>query len=475
VSSPLYTPGDRYRLVQEPVVPSGGDEYRSPFRRDFGRIVHSSYFRRLVGKTQLFPPQEQELFRNRLTHSVEVAQIAKSIALRLNLLLARDGVEHEIDLDIVETGALAHDLGHPPFGHNGESALHKMMHEHGGFESNAQALRIAARLAKRTLLPGNPASARPFGIGKRGKDYRAGYNLTARSLLSFLKYDRMIPESSSAERITKGYYKDEHELVGILKERVSGATDPSQIKPFKTVECQIMDIADDIAYSTYDLEDAFKCAFLNPLDLITTEETELNELAPNVTAAIRKEHPDAEDVTVSQVIGVLIELFRDMFDFKTKSKAVFLITAYQSATGMVRDGYKRLDFTARCVGDLVGSVSIAWSSEAPVVSRVSLSLEARTRVEILKQLVWKHIIDAPRLQIPKERSYDIIREIFSRIEHSRGAVLPDEHREIYRRTPETGKKRVIADFISGMTDHYALSYYARLTSAGAEHFLEPVF
>lgn len=132
--------------------PSGtcsNEPYRSDFRRDYARLVHSPAFRRLDGKTQLFPGVESDFFRNRLTHSLEVAQIAKSIALKLNYESQFIADLGGIDTDLVEVAGLAHDLGHPPFGHNGELTLDQCMLAYGGFEGNAQTLRILSRLEKK--------------------------------------------------------------------------------------------------------------------------------------------------------------------------------------------------------------------------------------------------------------------------------------------------------------------------------------
>src|ERR1700754_2120350 len=134
----FYQSGDYGRLVE---IPNSGspEEYRSPFRRDYARIVHAPAFRRLQRKTQLFPGFESDFFRNRLTHSLEVAQIAKSIAIKLNAQESDFFDEvGKIDTDLVEIAGLAHDLGHPPFGHNGEYALDRCMLRYGGFEGNAQ-------------------------------------------------------------------------------------------------------------------------------------------------------------------------------------------------------------------------------------------------------------------------------------------------------------------------------------------------
>ena len=131
---PLYDVNDFNRQAK---TTKGTKEYRSDFRRDYARLVHSPGFRRLQGKTQLFPWAETDFFRNRLTHSIEVAQIAKTIALKLNK--AHDYFKkNNIDTDLVEFAALAHDIGHPPFGHTGEKILDGLMEKYGGFEGNAQ-------------------------------------------------------------------------------------------------------------------------------------------------------------------------------------------------------------------------------------------------------------------------------------------------------------------------------------------------
>lgn len=217
----FYHSGDYGRLVE---IPNSGspEEYRSAFRRDYARIVHAPAFRRLQRKTQLFPGDESDFFRNRLTHSLEVAQIAKSIAIRLNHLIRTSYGDQagEIDTDLVELVSLAHDLGHPPFGHTGEYALQEKMHSFGGFEGNAQTLRILSRLEKRqTIQNGSGADFTEFS---EGKDLRAGLNLCFRSLAAVLKYDNLIPLIGDGPNLIKGYYSSEDELVRKIKRAVLG-------------------------------------------------------------------------------------------------------------------------------------------------------------------------------------------------------------------------------------------------------------
>ncbi len=148
------------------------ESYRSEYRRDYARVIHCASFRRLQNKTQLFPGQESDFFRNRLTHSLEVAQISKTIANKL--LDGNPGLP--IETDVCEIAGLIHDLGHPPFGHNGEYALNICMKSHGGFEGNAQTLRIISRLEKKI--------AEEKYHQRLADDFRHGLNLTSRVIAS---------------------------------------------------------------------------------------------------------------------------------------------------------------------------------------------------------------------------------------------------------------------------------------------------
>jgi dGTPase len=245
---------------------------RSPYRRDWARLIHSPCFRRLQGKTQLFPSDENDFYRNRLTHSLEVGQIASGIAQNFNANRRSFFHKNPIDTDLVYFAGLAHDLGHPPFGHNGERALDKLMARYGGFEGNAQTLRILARLEKKET-ENYPATAVPKPVID-DVDMRCGLNVTYRSLASVLKYDKAIPQikedrrDADRDRPVKGYYFTEAELVKDIKQHVLG----EQLNEIKTIECGIMDVADDIAYSTYDLEDSLKAGFISPLKILAFDD-----------------------------------------------------------------------------------------------------------------------------------------------------------------------------------------------------------
>jgi dGTPase len=229
----MYRSDDEFRFIDIPNKPGvEAESFRSDARRDYARIIHSPAFRRLQGKTQLFPSDESDFFRNRLTHSLEVAQISKALAIRINSTFS-EFKSNPINPDYCEIAGLIHDLGHPPFGHNGEKALDDCMKQHGGFEGNAQTLRIIMRLEKKEC----DSDTDIHGFTDGGEDQRVGLNLTARTILSALKYDNIIPESRSEDaQLCKGYYHSEAEDINTLKHKVCC----DKHNPFKTIECSII-------------------------------------------------------------------------------------------------------------------------------------------------------------------------------------------------------------------------------------------
>jgi len=377
----LYVKSD-YKRVKELE-----SDYRSPFRRDYSRIIHSPAFRRLQGKTQLFPGFESDFFRNRLTHSLEVAQISKSIALKINSEHAYF-MENNIDYDLIEFAGLAHDLGHPPFGHNGEQALNKCMVKYGGFEGNAQTLRILSRIDKKELLNDNSSE-----IFMNGEDQRIGLNLSMRTLASILKYDFKIPEKN--KKVTKGYYYQDAKLVENIKK---ACCDNSIIDDtFKTIECSIMDLADDISYSTYDLS---------------------KKLSEN--------------------------------------------------------GYFRILYTSRLVNEFISGIKIELNEKNPSLSKASFDDKTRNKVEVLKKYTYIKIINSSMLKVSEHRGEKIIEEIFSAIDGNTN-LLPEDFQCIYHESPsESDKKRVICDFIAGMTDRYVIEFYGRLFSESPETIFKPL-
>ena len=218
-----YGPADAERRCPEPPK----DPSRGQFARDRARVVHSSALRRLAAKTQVVGPGTDDWARNRLTHSLEVAQVGRELGTALGC-----------DPDVVDTACLAHDLGHPPFGHNGEEVLAAIAAPIGGFEGNAQTLRLLSRLEPKVVGPG-------------GEQY--GLNLTRASLDAATKY----PWGRSAGTPKFGVYEDDLDVFTWLR---TGAPEGRR----RCVEAQAMDLADDIAYSVHDVEDAVVAGHVDP-------------------------------------------------------------------------------------------------------------------------------------------------------------------------------------------------------------------
>ncbi|GMN90376.1 dGTP triphosphohydrolase [Francisella sciaenopsi] len=414
----------------------------SPFRRDYARVVHSSSFRRLQAKTQIFPSFENDFFRNRLTHSLEVAQIAKSIAVKLN---AEHGLN--LDYDLIETAALCHDIGHPPFGHNGEVALNKKMRNFGGFESNAQTLRLISHTAKKDI-----DQKQTFGL-----------NLTYRTLAATIKYDQLIPPISDLGKLTKGYYNEESRLVEDIKQKLLEPYGRATVENFKTIECYIMDVADDIAYSTYDVEDALKGGFIDPLSMASID----NKLLDKIYNAM----PSDLEITKSEIQNILKDIFSDYIDFSTDSTAI-----YKISKNIANNSLLRTKLTSKLVNSCIQNIELDLNIEVPIISKVYLNNEIRKQVEVLKKYILFKIIKSPKLNVLRYRGREIISEIFDILINSTPdeSLLPDDIGAIFYNTHSShGKARIISDYISSMTDRYIIELYNQFKSDPSAMIFKP--
>ena len=465
---------------------SFSEEYRSQFRIDYARLVHSPSFRRLQGKTQLFPANESDYFRNRLTHSLEVAQISKSIAIKINHEFLDN--KNKLDTDLVEFAALAHDIGHPPFGHQGEEALDNNMINYGGFEGNAQTLRLLSIIEKKFQYYNYPK------VYIKGNDVRVGLNLTFRSLASILKYDNPIPTTKkgrekyrikNGEKVikpVKGYYESESNLVENIKRNVLNG---QSVSKFKTIECQIMDIADDIAYSTYDFDDTLKSGFCSPFDILLPN----GEVLKKVEDSIRKNINSF--ITSDKIKDVLFTIFERVFaiplikDFSTLDQTKFndigkwmTETNVDAARQLVTNSFIRHSFTSNLIHEFINGIEFEFNSEYPALSKVQLNEEVRLKVEILKKFNYQLNIQSSRLKISAYRGKEIIDKIFGVLTNDelKGfELLPSDFRSLYE--SNSNKKfryRLVCDFIAGMTDRYCIEFYARLTSENPETIFKPI-
>lgn len=483
----MYTENDYSRESE-----TASHTYRSPFRRDYARLIHSPAFRRLQGKTQLYPGTESDFFRNRLTHSLEVAQISKTIGHYINSIFLANDSKNTINLDICEFAGVAHDLGHPPFGHQGEEALDECMRDHGGFEGNAQTLRILSKIEKKVKAP-NPSA---------DVEYRFGLNLTYRSLASILKYDNEIPSvgedrgEDDTSRVIKGYYGSEAELVKVIKQNVAAGFEGR----FKTLECQIMDVADDIAYSTYDLEDGFKAGFYHPTNFFSYPDAVFENVAKKTERALKKEDEIVKKTfSAEDVREVLFDIFKGVYSFDAfglenvqdqdgndyvqipsgiSKEAMFsdiinIITL--ASKSVAEDGYIRNEFTSEFIDSAINGVQFKLNEKYPSMSKVYLEEKTRIRVEVLKNFTYESQILSPRLKVAEFRGKEIVRTIFNVLIEDEGwRLMPSDYQAVYHHFDDISNRyRCVSDFVSGMTDKYAIEFYGRLKSENPETIFKP--
>ncbi|MEA3286527.1 MAG: dNTP triphosphohydrolase, partial [Candidatus Marinimicrobia bacterium] len=246
------------------------NEYRSPFEIDRDRVIHSTAFRRLQGKTQVYVTGQSDQYRTRLTHSIEVAQVGRSLVNYLNRRSEYLQPGFQIDDTLVEAACLAHDLGNPPIGHKGESRLNELMDSWGGFEGNAQSLRILTDIVRGDRR----------GIGKGGMQ-------PTRALLdSVLKYK--IVGKANTRNGAKFLYPDQAEIRSWVHQDESLDTASQTGVSIRPIECAIMDLADDIAYTTSDLFDGVKQSVLGPEQVQDFWKSEFPEVSDELRSQLDK-------------------------------------------------------------------------------------------------------------------------------------------------------------------------------------------
>jgi dGTPase len=375
----------RGRLFAEP--PS---KTRSPFRRDCDRVIHSTAFRRLKHKTQVFVFHEGDHYRTRLTHSLEVAQIARALARQLGL-----------DEDLTETLALAHDLGHPPFGHAGERALDKCLQAHGGFDHNAQALRVVTSLEHR--YP-------EFD----------GLNLTWESLEGIVKHNGPLTERSGvlAER-----YSESGIPVGISD--FNGKYD-LELWSFASMEAQVAAFADDIAYDAHDIDDGLRAG------LFKVDDLKVVPLIAEIIAGIDAHYPALDDGRRGA------ELVRELISY--------LISAVFS------EARKRLEAAKPRSAHDVRHYHQPLVAFPPAVVQEEAEIKA-----FLKVRMYRH----ERVMRVMGEAEQILFDLFARYQQSPGD-LPPEWIEGKDSETEAERARRIGNFIAGMTDRFALIEHQRL-------------
>lgn len=369
---------DRHRQYKD--LPEFYSENESPFESDYDRLIHSPTFRRLQGKRQMIPTGVSDFFRNRLSHSVELTCYAKQIA---TMISRKYPDRSDINIEVLNFACLAHDLGHPPFGHLGDKILTEVMADSGGYEGNAQTLRLLTSIEKGLINDRRVASARN----------RMGLNLSNRSILSILKYNWILGENPAFPE--KGYFADDDFLIKSIWAQygIDTSAIPVSERP-KSIECRIMDLADDITNSLMDLEDNLKRGIVNLFNLFFPSETLLDALMDKV------HFQGGPDLTLAQKQSAIFKGLNLIFNEsdilpieENKSKWVRIIgVIYRKTQKLATNGFERTRFVRKLTNEFINGIVYEPNDNCLLLSKVHFSPEVQMQVDILKafQVIFDH-------------------------------------------------------------------------------------
>lgn len=388
---------------------------RSEAQRDRDRVLYSSAFQRLGGVTQVSASEASHTFHSRLTHSLKVAQFSRRLAERLKARAGYSGAAGRavaaLDEDAAEAAALAHDIGHPPFGHLAEEELNFKAGSIGGFEGNAQSFRVLTKLA---LID----------------NQRRGLNLTRRTLRGVLKYP-WGRDSEDAKREEKwNYYAGDEETFRWVRKTE---------QTYRSLEAEIMDWADDVTYAVHDMDDFYR-AGLVPLDRLCQGGAELERFVAYLTGRTSAEHKTAAE-----------RIFNDTLNFDAPY-----------------DGGSEQRINLRTTG----SALITRYLEAPaVVNRSSaahfeIDDDVRHEVDVLKELMWFYVIERPSLATLQHGQRLVIRGLYEHYDEAaqkgRFGLFPALYAERLRPASPGAWSRIVVDMIANMTEAGAMDVYRRL-------------
>lgn len=415
-----YGAADRERWVDEPPK----NPRRTEFQRDRARVLHSSGLRRLGAKTQVVSPSSDDFVRTRLTHSLEVAQVGRELARYLGC-----------DPEIVDTACLSHDLGHPPFGHNGETVLDAIASDIGGFEGNAQTLRVITRLEPKVVTDdGGPA----------------GLNLTRATLDACTKYPwprSDAPAGREGARVRKfGVYEDDREVFDFYRDGHPLAQ--------QCLEAQIMDLADDISYSVHDVEDAIVAGHLRLEDF--TAESALAGLI-DITRAWYL--PDARDEDIVRALDRL------------RAAAYWPRDTY---TGSRRDQASLKHMTSQLIGRFAAAAEAAtreefgWGPLGRYAGSLVVPDASMQEIAVLKGLATVTVMvaeDRLRLQEIQADVLQTVSEYFGEHPEAMDPLYTADHRDA---DTDAQRLRAVIDQVASLTDHSAWTHYHRLRAGRAD-------
>ncbi len=402
---------------------------RTPYQRDRARVLHSAAFRRLAAKTQVHPvgnPGSSQLgagsdfLRTRLTHSLEVAQIAREMGARLGC-----------DPDVVDVAGLAHDLGHPPFGHNGEQALDEVSQACGGFEGNAQTLRVVTRLEAKVLAPDGSS---------------AGLNLTRASLDACCKY----PWFRVPGRRKFGVYPDDAPVFAWIRDFPEA--DDADLGERRCLEAQVMDWADDVAYSVHDVEDGFHGGYLS-LPQLRGDAQERAALCQDVAANYSTE-------SAGDLAAVLDELLDD---------PVFEPLHFYDGShlGQVNLKHATSVLTGRLVAAAVHATRTKYGPGPLRRYSAELVVPRRTRAEcaLLKGIALRYVLRKRGAEAWYTRQREILTELVHALTLRSPDALDPVFAPLWRAAPDdAGRLRVVIDQVASLTDPSAIDWHHRLVA-----------
>lgn len=413
--------------MQQREYPESGNTKRNEYHRDFTRILYSPAFRRLQGKMQILGVQSDAFFRNRLTHSLEVSQIARSIATNVGHRIGNGAYTCRKDLYVIEAAALAHDIGHPAFGHSGERILDRICQKDviGRFEGNAQNFRVLRTLEKK--LPD-----------------KKGLNLTFRTLLAINKY--LVCESAD-KSVKKFMYKDDYDALTVIRGQTNLVGE-------RTLDVQIIDVADEIAYAVHDLEDALTFGYFNIDELmyLLKEKEKLSEKSFGIfDRAVKKAKNKAAKASTYITTQEYSQVFR-------RSLVSQLTNRFISDIGVIE------------VSD-----DVKKEHGTPNITHELGFCELGGLVHGLKNVIFNAICRHDHINVYEQRGATIIEglyRIYTNVDNLQ-MLTPDYRPKLPKNktysdlniSQKTALSRASIDFIAGMMDDFAKGTYERYYGA----------
>ncbi|PHR54874.1 MAG: dGTPase [Robiginitomaculum sp.] len=435
------------------------DDVRSEYDRDEARLIHSAAFRRLQSKTQVLGLGESDFYRTRLTHSMEVAQIGRGIVQYLSSHCDEKYKEHLPCVALISAICLAHDIGHPPFGHGGEVALNYCMRKYGGFEGNGQTLRILGKLDKYTDEHGlNPTRRMLLGVLK----YPVSYNNLVNDKVYKISKDENLPYwlfEAHSQKPPKCFHDDDQAIFDFIMEEFSDKdiqnftkikTEEIEHKEeeeeiehkhkkscFKSLDCTIMNLADNISYSLHDLEDALSLGMITKLDW--------------------EQHFEGKECLFNDVASN-----REDLEYEAIRDALFGLS------------HERKNAIGALVNVMVTSSDIYENGSGCGHPLLKLEVKLTPSVEILREEIFNIVLDKvirdENVQHLEFKGQKLIIELFQALSTDPERFLPKPTLERWKKAANNlvkeekkqAQMRVVCDFVSGMTDSYATKFYDKL-------------